>query len=134
VSQIRVIYHKSLENILTEDELSSLKADFASYKGSGEIPDTFGRDALYNHPHSLPVVLNEELAHIHLADDETNWPKDRPQYQCTSDKHLVYCQGYNDRNCYLLMAILAPDAHDKANNNTIMHNLGKMAEKFRNQY
>jgi len=134
VSQVRVFFHNHLITSLTEDELSALRTDFKSYKESGEIPDTFGRDAPYNHSNSLPIVLSEELAHIHLADGDVVWPDNTLQFYRTSDTHLVYCQGYTKTNCYLLMAILTPDAHAQAQNNSIMHNLGKMAEKFRQQY
>lgn len=39
-----------------------------------------------------------------------------------------------DQSCYLLMAILSPNAHDKARNSAIMGRLGLMAEQFRARY
>ena len=43
-----------------EDELSQLVADFKRYKETGVPPTTFGRDALYDHPHNLPSVRQAE--------------------------------------------------------------------------
>jgi len=39
-----------------------------------------------------------------------------------------------DDNCYLLMTILSPDAHEQARSRDIMYKLGVMAEKFRQQF
>lgn len=134
MSQVRVFFHKHLLTSLMEEELTALRTDFKSYKESGALPNTFGRDAHYNHPNSLPIVISEQLNHIHLATENTVWPDNTLQFYRTSDTHLVYCHGDMQTNSYLLMAILAPDAHTQARDNSIMHSLGKMAEKFRQQY
>lgn len=134
MSEVRVFFHKDLKERLTDAEQAALKADFKQYKETGVVPDTFGRDAPYNHPNSLPIVKAEKLSHIHLGDPDNPWPLHIVQFNRKSDVHLVYCQGHTDENCYLLMAILSPNAHDLANNRTIMFNLGKMAERFRNRY
>ena len=115
-------------------DLTALKEDFKQYKGSHLLPSNFGRDAEYNHPNNLPIVRQEKLSHIHLEEPDKPWSIRTMQFSKTSDTHLVYCQGHHDENCYLLMALLSPDAHDQALNRTIMYNLGKMAEKFRNTY
>ncbi len=134
MNKIRVFFHTHLKSILSPTEMTALQSDFKNYKATGKVPDTFGRDALYNHTNSLPIIKSEEVAHIHLTDNDNPWPLHTLQFNRTSDEHLIYCQGYFDKNCYLLMAILTPDAHEQALNRTIMYNLGKMAEKFRNQY
>ncbi|MFL9786795.1 type II toxin-antitoxin system YafO family toxin [Vibrio cyclitrophicus] len=46
----------------------------------------------------------------------------------------MYCQGWNEPNCFLLIAMLAPDAHEQARHRTIMHNWGLIAEKFRQHF
>ncbi len=74
------------------------------------------------------------MAHIHLQEPEHPWPLQLLQFSRTSDIHLVYCQGFYNTSVYLLMAILSPDAHAQALNNSIMYKLGKMAENFRDQY
>jgi len=113
VNKIRVFFHTELKNILSPSEATDLKSDFKNYKETGKVPDTFGRDALYNHTNSLPILKSEEVAHIHLADNDKRWPIHTLQFNRTSDEHLIYCQGYFDKNCYLLMAILTPDAHER---------------------
>lgn len=134
MNKIRVFFHAHLKTILSPDEMTALQYDFKNYKETGKVPDTFGRDALYNHPNSLPIIKSEEVAHIHLADNENSWPVQTLQFNRTSDEHLIYCQGYFNKSCYLLMAILTPDAHEQALNRSIMYSLGQMAEKFRSQY
>ncbi len=97
-------------------------------------PARFGRDALFNHPHTLPSVLAERIMHIHLDDGEQNWDRRKSQYSCTSDYHLIYCQGFNNSECFLLMTILSPDAHAQEHDNNRMLRLAQMAEKFRQRF
>ncbi len=134
--KIRVFHHKSLELLFSDLELdlAALKDDFKKYKESGKLPGNFGRDVLYNHPNTLPIVLQEKISHIHLEDPDKPWHFRTLQFNRTSDIHLVYCRGFYNENCYLLMALLSPDAHNQALNRTIMFNLGKMAEQFRSRY
>jgi mRNA interferase YafO len=131
---MRVFKSTIILNQLTTKEVSALEEDFRAYKSGGVIPVSFGRDELYDHPHTLPLVKTEEIRHIHLADADTSWSSRKIQYSKTSDSHLTYCQGALDNNCYLLIAVLAPDAHSKAKDNNWMFKLGKMAEKFRQQF
>ena len=84
--------------------------------------------------HSLQVLRDEDVRHIHLADNNNPWHERSIQYYRTGDMHLVYYQGALNENCYLLMAVLQPNAHEQAKNNSIMANLGFMAEKFRQKF
>ena len=119
---------------MSEEELNALVEDFKSYKLTGDLPEHFGRDVPYDHPNTLPIVLTEEVQHIHLGSEDKSLPIKRIQFHRTSDIHLVYCQGALDVNCYLLMTILSPDGHGQAKSRDIMYKLGVMAEKFRNQF
>lgn len=132
---IRVFKSKNLIEALQDEELDQLVKDFKAYK-SGSLPDLFGRDELYDHPHNLNLVLAEQVRHIHLAGADNPWHIHKLQFYRTSSEHLVYCRGSEDENCYLLMAILGPkpDAHDLARDNNIMYKLGRMAELFRSKY
>ncbi|WP_231971499.1 type II toxin-antitoxin system YafO family toxin [Thiohalobacter thiocyanaticus] len=114
--------------------MNQLVADFKQYKETGIPASYFGRDIPYDHPHTLPSVRSEQIMHLHLAEETRQWTKQQPQYNRTSDHHLVYCQGFFDLNCFLLMAILRPDAHHQARDNTIMRNLATMAAKFRAEF
>lgn len=120
---------------LTPEELKCLEDDFRHYKATGVLPDLFGRDVPYNHPNTLYSVKAEELWHIHLLSGDATWPANcKKQEDKTSDDHLVYCPAYQASNCFLLIAILSPDAHAQARKNQIMLNLAKMAENFRMKY
>ena len=131
---MRVFKSKIIREQLTENELDELISDFRQYKLTGVVPDTFGRDELYDHPNPLPILKSEKIQHIHLLDDEKQWSVYVIQFNKTSDEHLVYCQGEANLDCYLLIAILAPNAHQQAKNNSVMYNIGKIAEKFRFRY
>ncbi|REL28020.1 type II toxin-antitoxin system YafO family toxin [Thalassotalea euphylliae] len=131
---IRVFKSKVISSTLSELELDNLVNDFKSYKLTGTAPQYLGRDVPYDHPGTLPTVLAEEVQHIHLGNQDNPLPLNKIQYHRTSDVHLVYCQGALDGNCYLLMAILAPDAHNQAKSRDIMFKLGTMAEKFRSRF
>jgi len=130
----RVFKSAVIQEQLTVDELKGIEGDFRSYKETGILPDTFGRDELYDHPSTLPSVRQEEISHVHLSDGDTPWPVHKIQFQRTSDTHLVYCQGALNDDCFLLMVILAPNAHELARKRDQMWKLAEMAEKFRDQF
>lgn len=131
---IRVFKSSAVRELLDPDDLTSLVKDFRKYKEEGMQPDTFGRDALYDHPHSLPSIRQEEVRHIHLQDGSSQWCVRTIQYYRTSDTRLVYCQGamYDDR--FLLITLLKPDAHDQARNNDIMMAVATQAARFREKH
>jgi mRNA interferase YafO len=129
---IRVFKTDLLRKQLDPEELNCLEDDFRRYKANGVLPDLFGRDVPYNHLNTLPLVRAEDLWHIHLLDGGSSWPAHcKKQDDKTSDYHLVYCPAYQNPNCFLLIAILSPDAHAQARKNQVMLNLAKMAEIFR---
>ncbi|MGB0948362.1 MAG: type II toxin-antitoxin system YafO family toxin [Pseudoalteromonas marina] len=130
----RVFKSKQIIQTLTAQELENLVNDFKAYKSGEYTPDLFGRDVLYDHMDTPPLVKQEEVQHIHLLDKDHTYPFHAIQFSKTSDTHLVYCQGFANPNCYLLMAILSPNAHDLAKSPQVMHQLGIMAEAFRLKY
>jgi mRNA interferase YafO len=131
---IRVFKSTVMIKSLTDEELTQLVDDFKQYKMTDIPPEYFGRDVPYDHPNSLPSVLAEELQHLHLGSEDEPLPLRNIQFHRTSDVHLVYCQGAMNSDCYLLMAILKPNAHDLANNREVMFKLATMAEKFRSRF
>ncbi len=134
---MRLFKSKLIHEQLTNDELKALENDFKAYKSpraNSTLPDTFGRDELYDHPNNLPIIKAEEVRHIHLCDRQNMWHPKTLQFKKTSDSHLVYCRGSQDLDCCLLMIILSPQAHKKARDNQWMYSLGLIAERFRQQY
>ena len=116
---------------MTPEELGQLSKDFEQYKESCIPADYFGRDALYNHINSSPLVLSSELQHIHILTPSKALTDKRRQFNKTSDDHLVYCNGYYSNQAYLLISLLSPDAHTQSRNNHVMYSLAKVADKFR---
>lgn len=132
---IQVFASQLIKKQLSDRELKNLLEDFRQYKQTGVLPDTFGRDVPYDHPSNLPLIRSEEVQHLHLKPSNTpEWPVRLAQFRRTSDVHLVYCQGASNIQCYYLMLILAPDAHQQASDNNMMFKLGSMAERFRLKY
>ncbi|MBZ9611329.1 type II toxin-antitoxin system YafO family toxin [Rheinheimera maricola] len=130
---IRVFTSKVLDEALTADERAALIADFKQYK-VGRLPALFGKDVQYDHPFNLDIIKQEQVRHIHLAENGSGFAVLLTQIKRTSDTHLVYCRGFGNESCYLLMAILRPNAHDLAKSNQLMYQLGLMAQSFRQQF
>lgn len=112
-------------------QIKQIKQDFLLYKSSGILHSYFGRDVTYSWPTSAKT---EELHHLHLAIHGHEWGRLRPQFSRTSDDHIVYTRGFYDPDCYLLIALMTPDAHNKANDIDLMEQYAKIAHKFRCQY
>ena len=129
----RVFISENLRQVLTDAEWSALVAEFKRYLSGASVPN-FGRDELYDHSHTPPLIRAEEVAHIHLEDSTRPWPRGRDPSRRTSEVHLVYCRGVLDTDRHLLMTILRPDAHEQARQFNIMAKLGVMAEEFRRRY
>lgn len=130
---IRIFKSVVIQKLLTPQDLDDLTKDFIDYKKSDLCPDYFGRDVAYDHPHTPSIILQEEVRHIHLAEQAT-WPVQLIQFKRTSDRHLVYCQGAINSNCYLLITLLSPDAHSQAKISNVMRKIGEQAEIFRMKY
>ncbi|MBT4194888.1 MAG: type II toxin-antitoxin system YafO family toxin [Gammaproteobacteria bacterium] len=130
---IQIFKSQLLIEQLEPEELADLVSDFREYQETSIPSDRFGRDALYNDSYSLPSVLQEEVAHLHLV-EPGQWPGHCSQYNRTSDIHLAYCRGYYNTKHYLLMLILKPNAHELARDNNNMHKLAKMAARFREDH
>ena len=131
---IRVFKTALIREQMSNEHLIQLAADFKRYKETGVPADHFGRDAPYNHINSLPSVRLQELQHMHLLTQPLSKTCSLRQFNKTSDNHLVYCQGFYSNEVYLLIALLSPDAHEQACNNTAMLKMAKISETFRNKY
>lgn len=98
-------------------------AHFYNYKLCGDLPDIFGRDE------ELDL---DDLYHIHLASTqavEMRWRAAKMQYRRTTDiEHpeedywLIY--AYEPlREEYLLLTIIGPNAHSRAEWNSYLRDL-----------
>jgi mRNA interferase YafO len=130
---IRIFKSAILAEQLTVDELVQLVEDFRQYKETTIPANYMGRDIPYDHMNTLPSVKREHVMHLHLKDGSQDW-SGKNQYYRTSDKHLVYCQGSSNKNTYLLITMLEPEAHAKARFTSVMGKIADMAQNFRHQY
>lgn len=131
---IRIFKAKPFQDQLTSDEQDALIKDFKAYKSGLWVPSAFGRDARYDHINTNATLKQEEVSHLHLLDVAIRWPAHYTQYDKTSDDHLVYCPAALTPDCYLLIAVLTPDAHDQAKRFEVMSRIADIAERFREKY
>ncbi len=61
-----------------------------SYKKDSVLPDTFGRDAPYDDDRTYPLVKEEQVAHIHLADADAPFPKFLRQFNEPAIRPIWY--------------------------------------------
>jgi mRNA interferase YafO len=125
--------------------LSSLRDDFCTYIASNRmtLPMYFGCDVPYLYPHEAYV---NGLMHIHIAIPPLKFSSNKPQHdrKCpghptkqgdpAKDAALVYAQGLYDEDRYILIAMLHPGAHGKAQDDKIMKRLAGVAKSFRDKY
>lgn len=134
--EVSVYTTQELENNLDRIELQRLISRFKLYKETGDPDDTFGRDVRFEYPQSA----KESLKHMHMS-DSGKWGKrfDKPalivrQFSRTSDKALVYSQGFMDENAYLLITIVNDGAHAKWRDRSFLSKLLDIAEEFREEF
>lgn len=116
---------------------SRLLADFIRYKSTGELPDYFGRDTLYDDPED---IRDAELRHIHFEIGThvfgplPKWvdltDKQAIQWERTNNTALVYARNLLDENQYTLIAVFTPYAHETAREYPKMRELAGYARKF----
>lgn len=132
---VSVKVHHSLIN--ERPEIAAIKNDLQRYLESRKraVPHYFGRDARYERPDG---ARKAELRHIHLRMEPEDlqgerplraWDSSAPQHRRTSDKFLVYTRGERDRDCYIILAIVCPDAHRLTEQSAHMYALIALAEK-----
>lgn len=130
----------------TKEERALIVSAFREYKETGNLPDIFGRDLQYIWPQS---IRDANLRHIHMHDREENswplepielsrkmplWKLQRIQMRRCSDIALVYTNGLQDPQCYLLITLFKENAHTLANRTILMSELAEIAEDFRMRY
>lgn len=124
---------------LYPDLLNQINLDFKNYIDSDRmvLPEYFGCDVAYV---KQEAAIKQGLMHIHLAIPPVTFPKNKPKSdrKCprdpATDAALVYAQGLYDEDQYVLIAILYPGAHGKANERWIMLKLIEAAKRFRDKY
>jgi len=103
----------------------SIFQHFKRYKQDHSLPTTIGRDVPYHRPSDAAFA---GLHHVHLGQFNE---KEIQFYRC-SDDHLVYAKGMFT-HAYLLIDILTPDAHQKANSIETMMKYIELANQFRDK-
>lgn len=100
---------------------------FKQYKSECHAPVTFGRDAPLVRPSDAKFA---GIHHLHLG----NFNAINRQYNRTSDTWLIYATGFINLDHFLLIDILTPDAHERAESIDLMLEYVELAVKFREQF
>lgn len=101
-----------------------LTKDFRRYKQGLPVEYmSMGKDVPFHRPSSAVFA---QLQHVHILPLNS--------YGKTSDEFLVYTQGFDNPDCYLILAIFTPNAHELSENSLLMGKLADIAENFRSQF
>ena len=150
--QISVTYHPQtyarffvpVFTVFPELEQSIINA-ITVYKTSGMLPTYFGRDTLYDRPEEVKAA---KMWHLHLEIGNNKFPapyapkgKNSPppdqatlQWHRVSNSCLVYAQNEMSENCYSLLAVLHPYAHEDGRDYLQMTYLATLAKQFREEF
>ncbi|AZZ92127.1 hypothetical protein EUZ85_15890 [Hahella sp. KA22] len=85
--EVKIFQSKLIAKALDPEEAQALFDDFRAYKSTGVLPDTFGRDAPYDHTTNRKYL---ELQHIHIMRGGKKFPLYTVQFYRTSGYVLVY--------------------------------------------
>jgi mRNA interferase YafO len=131
--KIKLYTHELLRQACTEEEFSALVTAFRAYKEGKSQPANFGRDVPYV---SYPARLDSGLHHLHLRDATSKkWDlKFIRVHDKTSDTCLVYCTGFWDENCYMLIDVMVNAHAQYTGSQQRLRNLLKIAEQFREKF
>jgi len=134
---IRTYLSRFLLPVADDSQVKRIYREFKRYKENNNPGKLFGRDEPLDRPSSAKMA---KLKHVHLLDShdvESSMRKKgvrairlMDQFDLKSDAFLIYCQGYVDKNSYLLIDLLWLDAHAKANDLNRMIDYADEAERF----
>lgn len=81
-------------------------------KNYRSVHPNFGRDRFDKYDHH---ANSEELQHVHIRDEHSLWEDEQGilfQWDCTSDKHLIYSYfKYDKKHYYYLIELYNTNAH-----------------------
>lgn len=129
---VKVFLSSHFKESCSEEKISLLVDRFREYKKTGVPHSSFGRDTTYDFPHT---VKQAAMSHIHVKDPSSkNWSLKRITYDRTSNTALIYCEGFLNRNYYLLLGFIE-NAHEtyKLNPHYLL-DLAEIAEQFRSKF
>jgi len=99
------------------------------WKKTSVLPSVFGRDGMWE-LNSRTRDSQIYKLHIRLS-DEAPWKKHKPQIDRVSNKYLVYVQHWLNNDCYQVISVMSPNAHELART-SFLGELERRAEQFQN--
>lgn len=130
--EVRIFTYEPFREAISPDLLNSIKSKFKAYKTTGIPDETFGRDTTFDFPSQVAL---SGLKHIHIKDKTSRrWALHKFAFDKTSDTALIYCSGFFDENCYLLIGLIE-NAHAVYKENLLyLLELSDVANRFRNKF
>jgi len=129
---VKVYVSSEFKESIEKEKLDLLVSRFKEYKKTGIPHETFGRDTTYDFPDK---VKQTGMYHIHIKDKTSKkWNLKRISFDKTSNTALVYCEGYLNSNCFLLLGLLE-NAHATYSRNPLyLLELSDIADRFREHF
>lgn len=130
--EVKVFVSAEFKDSLDKENLDLLVSRFKEYKRTGVPHETFGRDTTYDFPNK---VKQAGMHHIHVKDRTSRkWTLKKISFDKTSNTALIYCEGFFNRNYFLLLGFLT-DAHSVyARNPHYLLELSDIADRFREKF
>jgi mRNA interferase YafO len=129
---VKVFVSSEFRESMKKEKIDLLITRFKSYKQTGIPHETFGRDTTYDFPDK---VKKSGMFHIHIKDNSSKkWNLKKISFDRTSDTALIYCEGFLNRNYFLLLGFL-DNAHLTYSRNPLyLLELSDIADKFRERF
>ena len=84
----------------------------AAWLGRGELSGLLGNNGQFER-NSKAISSGIFKIHVRLPVDKP-WPASQRQQSRTSNNYLIYAQHWDYRNYFHIIALISPDAHERA--------------------
>ncbi|EQA4235375.1 type II toxin-antitoxin system YafO family toxin [Serratia marcescens] len=121
---VSVTVHSDVEHPDIAKAYAKLLQD---WKRNAILPSVFGRDGMWE---LNSRTRDSQIYKLHIRlPDEMSWKKHKPQIDRVSNNYLVYTQHWLNADCYQVISIMSPNAHELART-SFMVELERRAEEF----
>jgi mRNA interferase YafO len=129
---VKVFLSSHFKESCSAEQADLLVSRFKEYKQTGVPHSTFGQDTTYDFPFQ---VKQSGMYHIHIKDAKSrNWHLKKVAFDKKSDTALIYCEGFNYKNHYLLLGFLE-NAHETCRTKPLyLLGLSDIADRFRDKF
>ena len=129
---VKIFVSSHFQESCPQDMLDELVRRFREYKETGIPHPTFGRDTTYDFPSK---VKQAGMYHIHIKDSSSKkWNLKSIAYHRTSNTALIYCEGFWNKDHYLLLGFIERAHEAYRENPLLLLELSDIADRFREKF